>query len=322
MTEASPGRESVKGDLKVAFSRWRLVSRVVIAVAVGVYLASGISVIQTDEEGVVRRFGKAVRRVPPGIHYRWPYPVEQLTRLKTKEIKRMSVGFRIVDQIQGRPPSREETQFLTGDENIINLQMMIQYTINDPVAFLFRADQVPTLVRRAGEAALTEIVGAMGVDDLLTAKKLEVQIKVKDYIQETLNRYNTGLRVLAAHLTDVSPPAEVADAFRDVASAREDRDRIVNEARGFVSDILPQARGEAQKTLQEAEAYQADVVNRATGDAERFLKAYGEYRKAKSTTATRLYLETVEQVLANSSVYVVDRNRTGAAATLRLYQQQ
>jgi membrane protease subunit HflK len=295
---------------------------VALGLAAAVYLATGICVIQPDEEGVVRRFGKAVRLVPPGIHYRLPFPAERLTRLKTKEIKRMSVGFRIIDQVQGRRPSREETQFLTGDENIINLQMMIQYTISDPVAFLFGADQVPTLVRRAGEAALTEIVGAMGVDDLLTAKKLEVQVMARDYMQATLERYSTGVRVLAAHLTDVNPPAEVADAFRDVASAREDRDRIVNEAHGYVSDILPQARGQAQKTLQDAEAYEADVVNRATGDAERFLKAYAEYRKAKSITTTRLYLETVEKVLANSSIYVVDRNRTGAAATIRLYQQQ
>jgi membrane protease subunit HflK len=322
MPETPAGEASVQGDLRAALSRWRLATRVVLALAAVVYLATGICVIQPDEEGVVRRFGKAVRLVPPGIHYRLPFPAEQLTRLKTKEIKRMSVGFRIIDQVQGRTPSREETQFLTGDENIINLQMMIQYAISDPAAFLFGADRVPTLVRRAGEAALTEIVGAMGVDDLLTAKKLEVQISVRDYIQETLNGYNAGVRVLAAHLTDVSPPLEVADAFRDVASAREDRNRIVNEAHGYVSDILPQARGEAQKTLQEAEAYESDVVNRATGDAERFLKAYTEYRKAKSTTATRLYLETVEQVLANSSVYVVDRNRAGAAATIRLYQKQ
>jgi membrane protease subunit HflK len=298
------------------------VGRIVAGVAVAVYLASGISVIQPDEEAVVSRFGRAVRRVPPGIHYRLPFPVERVERLKTKEIKRMSVGFKIIDQIQGRAPTREETQFLTGDENIINLQMMVQYTISDPVAFLFRAAHVPQMVRRAGEAALTETVGAMGVDDLLTAKKLQVQTTVKQRMQEALDRYDAGVRILAAHLTDVSPPPEVADAFRDVASAREDRNRFVNEAHGYVSDLLPQARGEAQKAREAAQAYEADVVNKATGDAERFSKAYAEYRRARSTTATRLYLETVEQVLAKSSVYVVDRTRAGGAATIRLYTQQ
>jgi membrane protease subunit HflK len=315
-------RQTVRDDLRVALSRWRLVGTAIALLAIAVYLASGFCVIQPDEEGVVRRFGRAVRRVPPGIHYRFPYPVEKLSRLKTKEIKRMSVGFRIIDQIQGLPPSREETQVLTGDENIINLQMMIQYAVSDPVSFLFKAAAVPQIVRRAGEAALTETVGAMGVDDLLTARKLEVQDRVKRRMQEALDRYGAGIRVLAAHLTDVSPPAEVADAFRDVASAREDRNRIVNEAHGYVSDILPRARGQAQKTLQEAEAYRAGVINKASGDAERFLRAYQEYRKARSTTATRLYLETVEKVLSNSSIYVVGLSKSGAPAVLRLYTQQ
>ncbi len=315
-------RATVRGDLRVALSRWRFVGTAIVLLAIAVYLATGLCVIQPDEEGVVRRFGKAVRRVPPGIHYRLPHPVERLSRLKTKEIKRMSVGFRIIDQIQGRSPSGEETQFLTGDENIINLQMMIQYAVSDPVSFLFKAAAVPQMVRQAGEAALTETVGAMGVDDLLTARKLEVQECVKQQMQETLDGYGAGIRVLAAHLTDVSPSPEVADAFRDVASAREDRNRIVNEAYGYVSDILPRARGHAQKTLQEAEAYRADVINKANGDAERFLKAYQEYRKARSTTAVRLYLETIEKILSSSSIYIVDPSKSGAAAVLRLYTQQ
>lgn len=302
------------------FPRWRVVARVGVLVFLALYLASGLYVVQPDEQGVATRFGRIVNdRVMPGMHYHLPWPFEAVQRPKTTEVKIMSVGFRVVDKMRGLPPAREETEVLTGDENIINIQMMIQYRIADPAAFLFHVEDPHWLVRKAAESVLTRVIGEMGVDDVLTTQKLVIQDRVAEGTQRILDRYSCGLKVIGAYFQDINPPSEVSYAFRDVASAREDKNRIVHEAQGYRNEALPKARGRVEEILQQAEGYRAERISRAQGEAERFLALLREYEKAPVVTRTRLRVEAMEEILPKLKKYVVGEGEYGSIANLKMF---
>ncbi|MDP8248241.1 MAG: FtsH protease activity modulator HflK [Candidatus Tritonobacter lacicola] len=283
--------------------------QITVAVFVTIYLLSGIYVVRSEygERGVVRRFGKVVNdRVEPGIHYHWPFPIERVDKPNVTEIRRMSIGYKLKDSVRGIAPSPEETQFLTGDENIINVRMLVQYIVKEPGAFLFNFVDPHWIVRKEGEAALTRVVGSTGVDSVLTTEKHVVQDRVRKAIQKALDMYGCGIDIQSAQLQEVSPPAEVAFAFKEVASAREDKDKIVNEARGYTNNLIPNARGQAEKMTMEAKAYRVERINMAKGDSARFLSMLAEYRNAKDLTSTRLYIEAMEEILPRLKKYVVD----------------
>jgi membrane protease subunit HflK len=309
-----------------SFFRYNLARNAVKMIAgavVLIYLLSGFYVLQPDEQGVVTRFGRiSANKVQPGIHYRLPWPVESLAKVKVKEIKRMSVGFKMVDQILGRTTRPEEMQYLTGDENIINIQMMIQYVIQDPAKFLFHIHEPQWLVRKSAEANLTVLIGSMLVDDVLTTGKLAIQEKLKKMVQRDLDLYDTGFVITGATFQEVSPPLEVASVFKEVASAREDRSRIINEAMGYYNNTVPQARGVGEKVVREAEAYREEKINHARGEANKFLSQLEEYRKAKNVTMTRLYLETMEEILPKVKKYMVEKNAERNILDLRFTQPQ
>jgi membrane protease subunit HflK len=312
-------RREVLQHIKDAVPAWRKLAFVCGMVFMVLYLLSGTYVVQPNEQGVVRRFGRVVNdRVMPGIHYHLPWPFERVNCPKTLQVKVMSVGFRMVDRIKGLSPQPEETQMLTGDENIINVQMIVQYRVENPRAYLFAIEAPHWLVRKAAEACLTEIIGSMGVDQVLTTDKLVIQERLKEEAQAILDQYNCGLRIAGAYFQDISPPEEVAFAFRDVASAREDRSRLVNEAYGYRNERLPQVRGQAQKMIQEAEAYYIERVNRAQGEADRFLSLLREYRKSKGVTETRLYVETMEKIFPQIRKYVLDKEGGEGVVNLKM----
>ncbi|MDI6793406.1 MAG: FtsH protease activity modulator HflK [bacterium] len=303
-------RESYQeiSDLKVTFKDMKKVAGWSALAVVILYLLSGIYIVESNELGVVTRFGRIISdNVPPGIHYHLPYPIERVDKPKVKEIKRISleyIGISIDD---------DKRQFLTGDENIINLGLMIQYMIKSPADFLFAALDPHSLVRKAAEAALTQTIATRSIDEILTTEKLSIQERVKKDVQQALDRdYGCGIQILAVHLQEVAPPSQAEWAFKDVASAREDRNRIINEAQGYRNDIIPEARGQAQKLLSEAGAYQEERVNYARGEADRFLHQLAEYRNAKDVTATRLYIEAMEEILPRIKKVIVDEKEADA----------
>ncbi|MBC7217912.1 MAG: FtsH protease activity modulator HflK [Candidatus Caldatribacterium sp.] len=282
------------------------------------YLASGVYVVGPDEVGVVRRLGSYNRTVPPGIHYHLPYPFESVARPKITEVRRVEIGFRTLSP--GPPPRYalvpEESLMLTGDENIVSCQFIVQFRISDPYQYLFRIKDPEKAVKNAAEAALREVVGKKTIDEVLTTGRAEVQEETKNLLQEILDRYEAGIRVLAVQLQDVQPPQEVVSAFKDVASAREDKVRFINEAEAYRNQILPQARGEAARIIQEAEAYRETVIRRAEGEVARFLAVLKEYEANPEVTRRRLRLEALEEVLPKVKKFVFDEEEA-AKGTLK-----
>ncbi|MHC4149968.1 MAG: FtsH protease activity modulator HflK [Planctomycetota bacterium] len=291
--------------------------KLIIPAIVVLWLLSGIYIVRPDEQGVVRMFGKAVRVTEPGPHYHLPMPIEQVDKVKVKQVRRIEIGFITVSQ---GPPARykfipAESLMLTGDEQIIDAQITVQYQVSDPVKFLFN---VRDLERRHGalmdvtEVALRQIVGKRPIDDVLVGEKLQVEIDARELLQRIIDRYDSGVSIKEVKLQTVRPPQEVAAAFSDVVSAKEDKDRLIKEAEGYREDILPKARGKAASVIREAEGYKAQRIKRAEGDAARFLTVLKEYEKAKEVTRKRLYLETMEAILPGIRKFVIDRDAGGS----------
>ncbi len=271
-----------------------------------VWLLSGIFIVEPDEEGVILRFGKYVRTVGPGPHYHLPVPIETVYKPKVTQVLRGEVGFRSVAQgttfQQGQLRSvPEEASMLTGDENIVSVQFSVQYKIKDPVEYLFNVTNQAAVVRNAAEAAMREVIGKSMIDSAITDGKIRIQSDATDLLQEILNRYEVGVQIIAVQLQDVHPPQEVIDAFKDVASAREDKSRIINEAEAYRNEILPKARGEGAQLENQAQAYKETRIQNATGVAGRFLAVLEEYNKAQDITKKRLYYEAMEDILTNAN---------------------
>ena len=280
---------------------------ILIAILAIMWLATGIYIVAPDEKGVVMRFGKWVSTTGPGPHYHLPSPIETVLKPKVTEVKRIEVGFRTIDQ---GPPARysdvpRESLMLTGDENIIDIDIIVQYRILDPGKFLFNIRDPHVTVRVASEAALREVIGANTIDEALTVGKFAIQENTKRLLQQILDSYGSGLQIVAVQLQDVHPPGQVRDAFRDVASAKEDKTRLINEAEGYRNAILPETRGRAAQIVNNAEAYMEEKILKAKGDADRFKSVLAEYEKAKDITRTRLYLETMEEILPGMDKFLL-----------------
>lgn len=284
--------------------------RIAIGLVLLLWALSGVYIVEPDEQGVVLRFGAFDRLTEPGPHYHLPFPVESVLTPKISQIKRIEIGFRSYsrasefrnDDYRMVP---EESLMLTGDENIVDVQFIVQYQIRDSKDFLFNVSGQTETVKAAAEAAMREVVGHAKIDDVLTKEKLAIQIKTHDLLQEILDRYEAGLRVASVQLQDVHPPREVVDAFKDVASAREDKIRFINEAEAYENDVLPKARGEAARQLNQAEAYKQTVIRRAKGESDRFLSVLEEYKKAPDVTRERLYIEAMQTILQNPELSTI-----------------
>jgi modulator of FtsH protease HflK len=278
--------------------------RVIGGVLAIAWLCSGIYVVGADQQAVVTRWGRVVAsRVAPGVHWTWPSPVAQVFKLRVRETKRLTIG------LNGAEPINR-SQFLTGDRNVLNIRIVVQYAISDPVAFLFRTRDVGGLVESAARGALAQVVASRRVDDLLTTEKVAVQERVQALSEAAVTRYESGVTVLGVVIESIIPPDEVVEAFRLVAAAREDSDRIVREAESYANGVVPVARGEAAQLGSEALGYQTQVVSTAAGDAARFGSLAAEYAKAPRETATRIYLETMDDVLPKLDKVVVGDSKS------------
>jgi len=289
----------------------------IIPAVVLLWFLSGIYIVRPDEQGVVRRFGKAIKVTQPGPHYHLPSPIEKVDKVKVKKVRRIEIGFRTVSS--GTPARYmfvpEESLMLTGDEQIVDAQIIVQYQVRDPEKFLFNVrglERPQGALMDAAEVALRQVVGQRPIDDVLIAEKLQVEIDIRELLQRIIDNYNSGVKVIEVKLQTVRPPKEVAAAFSDVVSAKEDKDTLVKEAEGYREDILPKARGKAEAVIRAAEAYKAERVKRAQGDADRFLTVLKEYRNAKDVTRKRLYLETMERILPGIRKFVIDPDAGGS----------
>jgi len=284
----------------------------VAAIVLLLYAMTGIFIVAPDQRGVVLRFGKIVREADPGPHYHLPWPFEQVVRPSVTQIRKEEVGFRTVAV---GPPARyrevgDEALMLTGDENIVKLEFIVQYKIKtDPTGttdFLFNVRDPEQTLRAAAEAAMREIIGRNNIDDALTEEKERIQTDAQTLLQTIIDRYTAGIEIVTVKLQDVDPPDQVSDAFKDVISAQQDKERLINESLGYANDVTPKARGQAAQLLNEAEGYREAKVRDATGAAQRFMALYAAYAEAQDVTRRRLYIETMEEIMPRVNKIILD----------------
>ena len=276
--------------------------------AVGLWLLSGTYIVSADQQAVVTRFGQVIEpRVFPGIHMSLPWPIDRVTKLKVRQLQRLVVGGDLPDSVLGRTQPLA-SQFLTGDQNIINLRAVVQYSVGMPADYLFGTQDVAKSVAAAVETELVRRIGRRTVDAVLTTDKVAIQEEARAAAQKLIDAYGAGVRVASINIESMTPPPDAAEAFRDVASARADAARIYNEALGYANDEIPKARGEAQQMTESAAAYKETKIDEAAGDAARFNLVSDEYARASAVNGRRLYLETLEQVLPKIKKLIVDKN--------------
>ena len=277
------------------------------ATLVALWLISGIYVVRTEQQAVLTTFGALTNdQATPGVGWHWPWPVGQVHKLKVRELKRAFIGGELADEANALPAEPVLSQFLSGDQNILNVRAVVQYSIAEPAKYLFRSADVDLAVANAVEATLERQISTRAVDEVLTTEKIAIQEEVRRRSQELIDRHELGVVLSTVNIRSVTPPAEAADAFRDVASARADAARIVNEAEGYANDILPRARGQAQQMLSASQGYRERRIQEAHGDAARFEKLASEYVRNPEVTRSRLFLETMEEILPRLRKTIVD----------------
>ena len=272
---------------------------------------SGLYRVLPDEQGVVLRFGKFVKITQPGLNYHIPFPVERVLTPKVTKVNRIDVGFRGTSdsgRSSGVGEVPEESLMLTGDENIVDINYSVFWLIKDAKNFLFNIQSPVETVKAASETAMREVIAKSEIQSILTEGRSKIEVEVQQITQDILDEYGSGIQITQVQTQKADPPSQVIDAFRDVQAARADRERSKNEAEAYANDVIPRARGDAEKVLQEAEAYKKEVVATAEGEASRFLSIYNEYKLAKQVTQERMYLETMEKVLADIDKVIIDKN--------------
>ncbi len=288
-------------------SRPIIIGLIVVAL---LYVASGLYRVLPDEQGVVLRFGKYVNTTQPGLHYHFPTPFERVLTPKVTKVNRVDVGFRPASD-SGRSSGvgnvPEESLMLTGDENIVDINYSVFWVIKDAQKFLFNIQSPVETVKAASETAMREVIAKNKIQNILTEGRSNIEVEVQEIAQLILDEYGSGIQLTQVQTQQADPPEQVIDAFRDVQAARADRERSKNEAEAYANDVIPRARGEAEQVLQQAEAYKKEVVAKAEGEASRFLAIYNEYRNAKQVTQERMYLETMEKVLADIDKVIIDK---------------
>jgi membrane protease subunit HflK len=286
-----------------------------------VWAFSGLYRVLPDEQGVVLRFGKFVSTTQPGLNYHIPYPIETVLTPKVTKVNRIDIGFRSASdsgRTSGIDDVSEESLMLTGDENIVNIDFSVFWVIKDAGKFLFKIQSPVETVKAAAETAMREVIAKSKLQSILTEGRTSIEIETQEIIQSILDEYESGIQVTQVQTQKADPPDQVIDAFRDVQAARADMERSKNEAEGYANDVIPRARGDAAKILQEAEAYKQQVVAAAEGEASRFIAIYNEYVKAKKVTQERMYLETMEKVLADINKVIIDKKAGGVVPYLPL----
>ena len=291
-------------------------SRGIILLLIGVvtiWLFSGFYRVQPGEQGVELLFGKFVKVSPPGLNYWPPAPIGQVFKPNVELTNQITIGYRTSGDARssGSRDVPQESLMLTGDQNIIDVDFVVQWRIKNAADYLFNIRNPDATVKLAAESAIREVIGQTTLEDALTVKRGEVEAKTKELLQSILDSYRAGVFIVEIKQQKVDPPSEVIDAFNDVQRAKQDQERSVNEAIAYRNDIVPRAKGEAAKMIQEALAYKEKVTKEAEGEAERFLSVFEAYKTGKKVTIERLYIERMQSVLQNSEKIILG-NKDGA----------
>ncbi len=286
-----PGRDPGEIVRDALRKRAGLIFRIALAAVLVVAALRSVFSVGPGEVGIVRTFGRFSSRAEPGLHYRVPI-VQNVDVVNVEQIRRIEVGFR------GDKRILTESHMITGDENIVDAQMIVQYRVSDPTKYLFHLREPEDALRATAEVALRSMVGRTSIDDVITTGRERVQEDTLKWLQKLMDEYESGISITDVKLLAVDAPDEVRDAFHDVVRAREEKEKVINQAKGYRADLIPRARGEAQKMEREAEGYKEERVLRAKGDAAKYNAFFAEYVKAPAVTRQRLYLETMERVMA------------------------
>lgn len=293
---------------------------VVVGIVALVWVFSGIYIVDAGKQGVVLRFGAYSETTPPGPHWHIPYPVEQVEIVDVEQRRFVEIGYRSGAAGQSVVAVPREALMLTEDENIVNIQLAVQYQVSDPKRYLFDVRDPDAVLKQVAESVIREVVGKSEMDFVLKEGRAQVVADIKELMQKTLTSYEAGLLVSDVNLQDAQPPEEVQAAFSDAIKAREDKERLKNEAEAYANDVIPRARGAAARQMQEANGYKESLVAKAEGEASRFSQLLTEYRKAPEVTRKRLYMETMESVLGQTSKVVVDSKNANNLMYLPLDQ--
>jgi membrane protease subunit HflK len=282
--------------------------------AIVVWLLSGFYRVNTDEQGIVLRFGRFVQTTQPGLNYHLPYPIETVLTPRVTFENKVDIGFRAQEDFRRGTITRdvaEESLILTGDENIVDVDFSVFWIINNAGRYLFNLQNPEGTIKAVAESAMREVVGRAQIQPILTGARAATEQEVLKLMQKILDGYQAGITVTRVQMQKVDPPSQVIDAFRDVQAARADAERLQNEAQTYANRVVPEARGEASRILQAAEGYRERTVVEARGQASRFLAILAEYKLAPEVTRRRMYLETMERVLGGIDKVILDQSTKG-----------
>lgn len=295
--------------------------KLIIGLLALIWLASGFYQVSPSEQGVVLRFGKYVNTTDSGLHYHLPYPIESVIKVNVTQERSINLGvaensssnrYNNYNNSSVALNSFTESHMLTGDENIVDINLTVVWKIKNAKDYLFNVKSPDVTVRVAAQSVLREIVGQSEMQPIITGDRGKVEEETKEELQKVLDDFGAGIVIVRVKLQKADPPKQVVDAFNEVQRAKADMERFKNEAEAYRNEVLPKAKGEAVKRLQEAEAYKQAVIDKAKGDAERFNLVYNAYKQGKKVTAKRLYLETMEDVLSKSDTVIIDPSAKGS----------
>lgn len=301
-------------DFKSPFSNKNNTSLILIIlfVILALWCASGIYQVDQGEKAIIMRFGKYVRTASPGLNFHFPFPIEKKEVRMVDRSQRIEIGYRSHGTRSYNTKNSafisvpEESIMLTGDENIVDLKCDVMYHIKDLSNFIFNVSAPEAIIKAVSQSSIREVIGETPIADILSDKKQAIADKIESIIQATSDKYKIGVTIERVELLEAEPPAEVISSYRDVQTAKADKEKEINQSYAYANGILPEARGEAMQMVQKSEAYKQEVISKAEGDTKRFDAIYQQYRKDKTITRTRLYLETIEQVLKNTKKVIVD----------------
>ena len=325
--EGGKSMEEVQQKIRQKIQGWggkgKKLIWIVLGVVITVWLLSGLYIVGPGEAGVERQFGRVVVQTGPGVNYRLPWPIERVDVVNIAQIRRTEVGFRTTerDGVITKQRVLRESLMLTGDENIADVQVLVQYRVKDPIQFLFKVKDPEPAIHTATQVAIRSTIGRTTIDDAMTIGRPVVEADTKEFTQRLLDAYKAGIHIVELKLLVVDPPDEVKDSFHEVVRALEDRERLRKEAEGYAEAVVPVARGDAEREIRAAEAYLAERVTKAEGDKAKFLKILGEYQKSRQVTRQRLYLETIERILADTEKVIIDPEAGGNVLPLLQLQR-
>ena len=281
----------------------------IIAALVLLWLSSGIYSIQAGEEGVVQTFGRFTSVTGPGLNYHFPRPFQRVTIVDVESIRLIEIGFRTTNS--GRQDNLQEALMLTEDENIVQVELVVQYRVADSQDFVFNVQAPQDVLLTTAEVALRSTVGKMTIDAVITEERARVQEETRTELTRLMDDYGAGILITNVQLQVADPPEEVRDAFQEVVRALADKERLINVSQAYQNDVVPRARGEKQSVIESANAFRDQVVLRATGDADRFLAILEAYRIAPEVTRERMHIEALEQILKSVELTLIDKNALG-----------